>query len=106
MAVKGARRRRARREKNSAEESASEARLTPLEEISGGAERSKQHASQNDGTLVLNTGQLKLPQDFKEEEEASGFPRIDPALLVILCFSLIFIAVIAYIIWNGWEPPK
>jgi hypothetical protein len=95
--------RRTRGRKDNSKESASEARLAPPEEKGKGAV--EHPASNNDGTLVLNTGQLKLPQDFKEED-ATGFPRIDPALLVILCISLIFIAVIAYTIWNGWEPPR
>ncbi len=103
MAVKRARRRR--RNKNSSGESASAARLAPPEERGDG--KSGQLAAKNDGTLSVNTGQLKLPADFKEDEEdAGGLLFIDPAVLVILCFSLIFILVIAYIIWNGWEPPR
>jgi hypothetical protein len=62
----------------------------------------------DDGTLDVNTGDLKLPQELAEEEEAetTGLLSVDPAVIVILCFSLVFIAVIAFVIWNGWEPPR
>lgn len=101
MAVK--RSRRARRNKNDSGESAAEARLAPLEERSGGA--IQHQVSHNDGTLVLDTGQLKLPPEVEEEKTAKAL-AIDPAVLVILCFALVFIAVIAYIVWQGWEPPQ
>jgi hypothetical protein len=102
MAVKW---RRTRSRKNNSKETASEARLAPPEERGGGAVH-QPASNNNDGTLVLNTGQLKLPQQIKDEEEDGSFLSIDPAVLILLCFSLIFIAVIAYIIWNGWEPPR
>jgi hypothetical protein len=92
-----------------------EARLTPPEEkgAANKGEVDKSAANKNgddksaagDGTLSVNTGDLKLPQEFVEEgTDGSLFHHIDPAVLVILCISLIFIASIAYVIWSGWEP--
>ena len=98
--------RRARRGKgeNNSGESEHEARLAPLEERSstGTAQNSN-----NDGVLAVNTGNLKLPQDLtEEEEEVQRFFPIDPFVFAILCFSILFILAIAYIIWSGWEPPR
>jgi hypothetical protein len=67
--------------------------------------RKEQHPP-DEGTLPVDTGELALPQGLTEEDETtSGFLRFDPVVLAILCFSFIFILVIAYVIWNGWEPP-
>ena len=86
-------------------ETHSEARLTPPEE-KGSAPPPRQ-SSTDDGTLKVNTGNLKLPEQLVEEEaEAAGPQKFDPAVMLILCFSLVFIAVIAFVIWNGWEPPQ
>ena len=101
--------RRARQDKednnNSSGESEFAARLTPPEEKEGAAAIAQ--SSRNDDTITVNTGDLKLPRDLtEEEEEVHGFFAIDPFVLVILCFSLLFILAIAYIIWSGWEPPR
>jgi hypothetical protein len=102
MAVKKTRRVRRGGGNNSGESEAA-AQLAPPEERKSGG--SNNQAAGNDGTLAINTSELKLPQDLIEEkEEVKGFPRIDPVVLAILCFSLVFILGIAYIIWNGWEP--
>jgi hypothetical protein len=94
---------RARRGSGSEKESEFEARLAPPEEKSGAASR---QAVNDKGALPVNTGELKLPQDLLEEgQEAANFWRIDPVVFALLCFSLLFIAVIAYVIWSGWEPP-
>jgi hypothetical protein len=104
MAVKKTRRVRRGVGNNSAESEAA-AQLAPPEERKSGG--SSNQAAANDGTLTLNTSELKLPQDLIEEkEDDKGFPRIDPVVLAILCFSLVFIAFIAYLIWSGWEPPQ
>lgn len=104
MAVK--RTRRVRRGADNSGETKAEAHLAPPEE-KGGAGRSSGQASTNDGTLPVPTGELKLPPDLAEEDtETTGLQRIDPVVLGIFCFSLVFIVVIAYIVWNGWEPPK
>jgi hypothetical protein len=42
----------------------------------------------------------------EEETKKSGLLSVDPAVMFILCCSLVFIAVIAFVIWNGWEPPR
>jgi hypothetical protein len=89
---------------NNSGESEHEARLAPLEERRGADIAPSPH---NDGTLTVDTGDLKLPQDLtEEEEEVHQYFPIDPFVFVILCFSLIFILTIAYVIWNGWEPPR
>lgn len=105
MAIrKRSRRARRGRGENNSGESEHEARLAPLEE------RGKANIAQtphNDGTLAVNTGDLKLPQDLtEEEEEAQSFYSIDPFVFGILCFSLLFILTITYIVWSGWEPPR
>jgi hypothetical protein len=100
MAVK----KKSRRAASNNGETQSEARLTPPEEKEGA--RKPQNAAGN-GTLPVNTGELKLPQELAEDEtEGPLFQHVDPAVLVILCCALIFIAVIAYVVWSGWEPPK
>jgi hypothetical protein len=94
-----------RRRGASSGETKSEAQLAPPEEKEG-APVSRPNPA-NDGKLPVNTGELKLPQELVEEEtEGPGFQRVDPVVLVILCFSLIFILIIAYVIWSGWEPPR
>lgn len=101
-------------------ESESPARLAPPEEKKGAARNSatsdgnsandkstSDKSVANDGTLSVNTSELKLPQELIEDENGGSlFQQVDPAVLVILCLSLIFIAAIAYVIWSGWEPSK
>ena len=76
--------------------------LAPLEE------REKHHGSQNsntEGVMAVDTGELKLPQEFTERgEERPRFLGLEPVAIVILIFSLAFIAFIAYLI--STEPPK
>ena len=109
MAIrKRSRRKRQGTGENNSGESESEARLTPPEEKRDAAATTAQ-SSNNDGTLTVNTGDLKLPQELteeEEEEEVRRFLPIDPFVFAILCFSLLFILAIAYIIWSGWEPPR
>lgn len=96
--------RRARQGGNNSGESEFEARLAPLEERRGAGST---QGSNNDGTLAVNTGDLKLPQDLtEEEEEVHSFFPVDPFVFATLCFALLFILAIAYVIWSGWEPPR
>jgi len=65
-------------------------RLTPLEE------RGNKNPS-NGGAIVIGTGDLKLPQGFKEGEKGRlGGLLKDRVALAILIFSLVFIAFIAW----------
>ena len=81
-------------------------RLAPPEERGKkDAGRAAAAATENDGVLTVNTGELKLPADFTEKEE--GRVRLfglEPIALIILVFSLAFIALITYLIAS--EPPK
>lgn len=76
--------------------------LAPLEE------RERKHTvqgSNDEGVIGVDTGELKLPKEFTErEEERSRFLGLEPVALVILIFSLAFIAFIAYLI--SIEPTK
>jgi hypothetical protein len=99
-----------RRGDSKASASEFEARLTPPEEKNGARRppQANQNSNNDNGTLAVNTGELKLPQELAEEEEDERkniFKRIDPAVLTILCLSLLFIAFIACVILYGWEPP-
>lgn len=86
-------------------ETQSETRLAPPEEKERAVVR---QSSPDNGTLPVNTGSLKIPQELVGEEDSTGtfLRRVDPAVIVILCCALIFIATIAYVIWSGWEPPR
>ncbi|HEY0385813.1 MAG TPA: hypothetical protein VGC64_07360 [Pyrinomonadaceae bacterium] len=100
---------RARRSGGSSKkESEFEARLAPPEEKSGavGNRAAGKRAAGDTGRLPVDTGKLKLPQDLIEEgQETASVWRIDPVVFAILCLSLLFIAAIAYVIWQGWELP-
>lgn len=79
-------------------ESEFEARLAPLEE--------RTSRDDDDGRISVNTGNLKLPQELVEDDAAPEAARIDPVVLAIFFLALIFIIVVAFVIWNGWEPPQ
>ena len=74
-------------------------KLTPPEEIdakSGSAQSSRD----DDGTFVVDTGTLKLPQGFVEnEQEKRGMFGLEPVIVVILILMLAFIAFIAYLVY-------
>lgn len=90
---------RRRRSGKDSGESEFEARLAPPEE------RSK--SDDNDGRISVNTGSLKLPQELVEDDATPGeAAKIDPVVLAIFFLALIFIVVVAFVIWNGWEPPQ
>jgi hypothetical protein len=95
-------RKESRREHNSVVASSGEAaeiasRLAPPEE------RARQ-VSNNGGAIIVGTGELKLPTDFTEREEKSHIFRLNPTAVVLLIFSLAFIAFITYLI--SIEPPQ
>ncbi len=74
------------------------ARLTPPEETS-------QRDSNNGGAIVVDTSALNLPRDFTEREEKKGLLfGLEPIGVIILVFSLAFIAFITYLI--ATEPAK
>jgi hypothetical protein len=78
------------------------ASLAPLEER---ARRGVIQGLENNGSIVFDTGSLKLPKDFTEKEEGRrGFLGLEPITLLILAFSLLFIALMTYLIWT--ETPK
>ncbi len=76
--------------------------LAPLEERAG---KSASQISNNGGVINVDTGSLKLPSEFTEKEEGkSGLFGLEPVTIIILTFSLAFIAFITYLI--SIEPPK
>ena len=83
------------------------ARLAPLEELD--KETSQQHPSQkkNDGTIVIDTGSLKLPENLMEKErEENGILGLEPIVLAILILALAFVAFIAYLVSQMPAPVK
>ena len=86
----------------SAEAAEHAANLAPLEEQNG---KQKNQGTDNNGAIVVDTGELKLPKGIIEEDNGGAeFFGMDPVVLLIFCLSLIFIAFIAYLI--SIEPPK
>ena len=74
--------------------------LAPLEEQES-REGARQHPN---GKIVLDTGELKLPKDFIEEDKQADGSGLDRVLIFLLVIVLGFIAFIAYLI--SIEPPK
>lgn len=80
----------------SAEAAEHAAHLAPPEEQNG---RQRNQPSNHDGAIVVDTGELKLPSGVVEDEKGKGgLFGMDPVVLLIFCFSLAFIAFIAYLI--------
>jgi hypothetical protein len=110
MAVKkGGRRKESRRlhspiRAGSKEAAEHAARLTPPEEQNGSQSRQGSKGDDN-GAIVVDTSKLKLPKGMIEEED--GEPNwfgFDPAVLIILGLSVLFIAFIAYLISTQPAP--
>lgn len=103
MAVK----RESRREHNPIHASGDGA-LEKAELLAPPEERVKKQPRQNsnhDGGMAVDTGELKLPEEFTEKEEGkSRLFGLEPVALVILIFALAFIAFITYLI--SVEPTK
>ena len=78
------------------------AHLAPPEELD---EEASSRSSDNDGAINVDTGSLKLPDDYIEErKDGSRSFRPDPVVVIIFFLSLAFIAYIAYLI--SVEQPK
>lgn len=61
--------------------------------------------NRNGGSIVIGTGELKLPVGFESAPEKDVNPlRLDPVVVYILIAALVFIAFIAYLISN--EAPR
>lgn len=61
----------------------------------------------DDGALVVDTGSLKLPQGFVEnEQEKRGILGLEPVIVVILILMLAFIAFIAYLVYLTPVPSR
>jgi hypothetical protein len=74
-------------------------KLAPPEEIVARA-GSDRTSHDDDGILVVDTGTLKLPKGFVEnEEEKRGLFGLEPIIVVILILMLAFIAFIAYLVY-------
>jgi len=83
------------------------ARLAPLEELD--KERAQEHPPQtkNDGTIVIDTGSLKLPENLMEQErQENGILGLEPIVLAILILALAFIAVVAYLVYQMPAPAQ
>ena len=68
--------------------------LAPLEERDGGA-----HAggNNNGGSIVVDTGALKMPEGLAAEQERNGrILGFEPVVLFIIVLSLAFIAFVAW----------
>lgn len=72
--------------------------LAPLEEQERSAGR------RPNGSIVLDTKELKLPKDLIEENKPGKGLGLEPVVIFILALSLAFIAFIAYLI--SVEPPQ
>lgn len=99
-----------RREHNPVETRSEEAAklasmLAPLEEQQGGEQEIAVGTNHgNAGAIVVDTGELRLPKDFIEEEREGNPLGLEPVVIFILILVLAFIAFIAYLI--SVEPPK
>jgi hypothetical protein len=77
--------------------------LAPLEERDGREETGDERQRPN-GALFLDTSELKLPEDFIEDDKRGIFFGLEPIVIFILLLVLAFIAFIAYLI--STEPAR
>jgi hypothetical protein len=81
-------------------------RLAPPEET-GANSGIDLSSRKDDGTLVVDTGALKLPPGFVEsEEDKRGIFGFEPVIVFILTLLIAFIAVIAYLVYRMPAPVK
>jgi hypothetical protein len=86
----------------SAEAAEHAAQLAPPEEQNG---RRKNQAPNQDGAIVVDTGELNLPKGvIEDEKDGARLFGMDPVVLFIFCLALVFIAFIAYLI--SIEPAR
>ena len=79
--------------------------LAPPEEKAGQAVA--RQGTNNGGAMSVDTGSLKLPTGFVEEDKASSkWLGLEPVVLVILCLALAFIAFIAWQVSMMETPVK
>jgi hypothetical protein len=79
--------------------------LAPLEEHDAKQQAGHTAQTDDDDTIVLDTGELKLPKALMEEEDAPArMFGLEPVILVILILALAFIAFIAYLISQTPAP--
>jgi len=77
-------------------------RLAPLEER---VRADEDKSVKTGGVMAIDTGEFQVPRDFTErEDKRARLFGLEPIALIILVFSLAFIAFITYLI--ATEPPK
>lgn len=106
---KGLGKRESRRDHNPVEARSEEtaklaSMLAPLEEQQGREAASGATQRSNGGAIIVDTGPLKLPKDFIEQDEGWKPFGLEPVVIVILALVLAFIAFITYLI--SIEPPR
>jgi hypothetical protein len=81
------------------------AKLAPPEEITGSVVRNGA-GNNNHGTIVVDTGALKLPENLlRVEEKKSMWSRPEPVVIFIMFAALLFIAFVAWLI-SGMPEAK
>jgi hypothetical protein len=73
--------------------------LAPLEE----QESSSKQMEHNNGSILIDTGELKLPKGINEVEEERASFHLDTVVIVILVIAILFISFIAWLVSK--EPP-
>lgn len=74
-------------------------KLAPPEELVTKS-ASEDTSRENDGVLVVDTGALKMPKGYLEnDEDKRGLFGLEPIIVVILILLILFIAFIAYLIY-------
>ncbi len=75
------------------------AQLAPPEEQPAGQEVGATSEPRHPGAIIVDTGELKLPQGIGEEEKRGAkLSDVNPVVAFIFIFSIIFIAYISYLI--------
>ena len=99
----GERKRRWRRKKKIAEHAE---RLAPPEE-KGHAAAVSAALSNSSGSIIVDTGNLKLPKNVGEEaREGKRLLGLDPIVLALLVLSLLFITFITVLIARQRDAPE